>query len=338
MHTGKNYNKLVYGSGISKLIAQISTVKSWLQHPKLRESSIKAKRPKIVHYTDFLLSMLIHGSTLDDFITFEFYNKGYKEKKAYLTGRKQHKFLDKVNNKNKTDIFVDKIKFAENFSDYLGREMFVLNLDGNNVDKAKSWLSNKNVVFAKPSKGIHGNGVTKLIVKNNTEEIIKYCLRNNLDIIEEAIIQHKDLNFLYPDSINTVRFMTYVVNGEAKVIGASLRLGNGGYVDNAAAGGVFASINIGSGKVDSVAFNRKGEKYKTHPITNNTIKGFQVPFWEKIVELGKKAALEIPEVGCVGWDIAISVKGPLLIEANDRWGRFVWQLPAEKGLYHLIKE
>lgn len=337
MDTGKNYKKLVYGSGISKITAQISTINNWLQHPKMKESQKLSKRPKIIHYADFLSSMLIHGSTLDDYITFEFYKKSFNEKKAYLTGKKQHKFLDKVNDKNKTDVFIDKIKFSETFSDYLGREMFVLDLENGNIGDARKWLSNKDIVFAKPSKGIHGKGVTRFIINNNIEEIISYCSKNNLDIIEEMIIQHSDLNYLYPDSINTVRFMTYVVDGGVRIIGATLRLGNGGYVDNAASGGVFASIDTRSGIVNSVAYNRLGEKNEKHPITNKTIKGFQIPFWEEVIEIGKKAALEIPEVGCVGWDVAISVKGPLIIEANDRWGRFVWQLPAEKGLHHLIK-
>lgn len=337
MDTGKNYNKLVYGSGITKVAAQVSTVKAWLQHPKMKESHVLAKRPKVVQYADFLMSMIRYGSTLEDFITFEFYNKNHKEKKLYLTGKKQHAFFDKVNNKDKTDIFIDKLKFAETFSSYLGRKIFNLKLDGSNIGDAKEWLSDINVVFAKPSKGVRGQGVTRLEVGNDVEETINYCLNNNLDILEEEIKQHKDMSALYPDAINTVRFMTFVENNDVKIIGTRLRMGNGGYVDNAAAGGVFATINVESGEVDSVAFNKSNEKFERHPITNHPIKGFKIPFWEEIVEMCKKAALEVPDVRSIGWDVAITENGPLLIEGNDRWCRVVWQLPAEEGLYHLIQ-
>jgi len=156
-------------------------------------------------------------------------------------------------------------------------------------------------------------------------------------LLEEAIVQHPKMNKLYPDSINTIRFITLVENKDVKLLGASLRMGNGKYIDNAAGGGIFTSIDINTGKLDNIAFNSTGEKFDNHPITNQNIKGFQLPLWEDVIEMCKKAALEVPDVRCVGWDVAISEKGPLLIEGNDRWCRFVWQLPKEQGLYHMIK-
>lgn len=335
--TGKNYNKIVHGSGISKVTAKFSALKSWLSHPELKKSHILANRPKIIQYIDFLSSIVLYGTTLQDYLTFEFYNKNHKERKSYVTGRKLHKFFNKVNNKDKTDIFIEKNRFAEVFSEYIGREIFMLDLDANNVNVAKVWLSDKSIVFAKPSKGVEGRGVTRLVIGDDIEETINYCISNKLDLIEEAIVQHKDMNVLYPDAINTIRFITLVEDNDVKLLGASLRMGNGGHVDNAAAGGVYASVDISTGKLDGVAFNKSGKKYANHPITNQPIKGFQIPFWEDVVELCKKAALEIPDVRCVGWDVAVSEKGPLLIEGNDRWSRFVWQHPKEQGLYHMIR-
>lgn len=324
--TGKHYNKIVYGSGVQKISSQFAVLKDWLSHPKLKKSQ----------YVDFLFSIIVYGTTLQDYLTFEFYNKSHKEKKTYVTGRKLHNFFDKVNNKEKADIFINKKKFAKVFSKYIGREVFLLDLNGSNIDDFKNFLKDKEVVFAKPSKGVEGKGVERLIV-DDIEEIINRCLKNKLDLIEEAIIQHPEMNVLYPDAINTVRFITLVEENDVKFLGASLRIGNGGHVDNAAQGGIYASVNIMTGELDSVAFNSSGKKYANHPITNHPIKGFQIPFWEEVVDICKKAALEIPDVRCVGWDVAISEKGPLLIEGNDRWSRFVWQHPKEKGLYHLIK-
>lgn len=337
MNTGKNYNELVYGSGMSKLKAKVSTLKSWLDHPKLKESQKKANRNKLVHYIDFLSSVALYGATLEDYVLYEFYNKSNKERKTYVTGKKLHNFFDKVNNKDKTDIFIDKNKFAQFFSDYLGRKTFALDLDGKNIDDAKKWLSSMDVVFAKPSKGAEGKGVTRLSV-SDAEETINYCLENKLGTLEEAIVQHPDMNILYPDAINTVRLITFIKNNEVKLLGATLRIGNGGYVDNAGSGGIFASIDIDEGKLDSVAFDKTGKKFEKHPITKQTIKGFQIPLWSQVINLCKKAALKVPDVRTVGWDVALTEKGPILIEGNDRWSRAVWQLPKQKGLYHLIKE
>ena len=230
-----------------------------------------------------------------------------------------------------------KNKFVETFEDYVGRESIMLDIDGGNLNEVKRWLSDKKTVFAKPSKGVEGRGVTKLEIGENLDEIIEFCIKNNLDLIEEAIIQHADMNVMYPDAINTVRFITYVKEDDVKLIGATLRVGNGGNVDNAAAGGVYASVDIETGKLDSLAFYGDGDKFTHHPITHQKIEGFQIPLWEDVIEMCKRAALEVSDVRCVGWDVAISENGPLLIEGNDRWSRFVWQHPKEKGLYHLIK-
>lgn len=337
MNTGKNYNEIVHGSGIRKFKAKVSTLNSWLKHPKLKESQKKANRNKLVHYTDFLSSVMIHGATLEDYVLYEFCNKSNKERKTYVTGKKLHDFFDCVNNKDKTDIFSNKNNFAKYFSEYLGRKTFELDLEGKNMDDARKWLGSMDVVFAKPSKGAEGKGVTRLVV-SDVEDTIKYCLDNKLDTIEEPIIQHPDMNILYPDAINTVRLITFIKNNEVKILGATLRIGNGGYVDNAGSGGIFASIDINSGKLDSVAFDKTGKKVEKHPITNLVIKGFQIPLWTQVIEICKKAALKVQDVRTVGWDVALTEKSPILIEGNDRWSRAVWQLPKQKGLYHLIKE
>ena len=337
MNTGKNYRKIVHGSGFSKLKAKVSTLNSWLSHPKLKESRLKSKRNKLIHNLDFLSSVMIHGATLEDYVLYEFYNKSNKERKTYVTGKKLHDFFDRVNKKHKTDLFSNKNKFSKQFSEYLGRETFELDLKGENKGDAKNWLSNMDIIFAKPSKGAEGKGVTRLIV-GDVEEIIQYCIDNKLDTIEEPIKQHPDMNKLYPDAINTVRLITFVKNNEVGILGATLRIGNGGYVDNAGSGGIFASIDVNTGELDSVAFDKVGNKLDEHPITNTTIKGFQIPMWAEVLKICRKAALEIPDVRTVGWDVALTGGGPVLIEGNDRWSRAVWQLPKQNGLYHLIKE
>ena len=38
---------------------------------------------------------------------------------------------------------------------------------------------------------------------------------------------------------------------------------------------------------------------------------------KEAIELTKKAALLVPELGYIGWDVAISDKGPVIVEGND---------------------
>lgn len=108
-------------------------------------------------------------------------------------------------------------------------------------------------------------------------------------------------------------------------------------MDNLGSGGIVASIDVDNGIINSLAYSKNGDSFEVHPVTNVSFLGYEIPFWNEVVNLCKRAALLIPEVRCVGWDVAITPNKPIIIEGNDRWCRFVWQLPVQKGLYSLIK-
>ena len=60
-----------------------------------------------------------------------------------------------------------------------------------------------------------------------------------------------------------------------------------------------------------------GDVFHKHPTTKEKIVGFKVPMFKEAIELVKEAAMIIPEIGYVGWDIAISTNGPVIVEGNS---------------------
>jgi hypothetical protein len=58
--------------------------------------------------------------------------------------------------------------------------------------------------------------------------------------------------------------------------------------------------------------------YEKHPLTGLDFIGFQVPCIAEVKELVTEAAKILPDCRYVGWDVAISEKGPLLVEGNGR--------------------
>ena len=62
-------------------------------------------------------------------------------------------------------------------------------------------------------------------------------------------------------------------------------------------------------------------------MTGTPIKGFQFPDWDKATDLVKRASMVIPQVAYIGWDVAFSDKGPVLVEGNDFAGHDIYQLP-----------
>jgi hypothetical protein len=68
------------------------------------------------------------------------------------------------------------------------------------------------------------------------------------------------------------------------------------------------------------------------PGTETPFVGFRLPYWSEVKDLALRAAAAFPWVRSVGWDIAISERGPVLVEGNERWAVSLVQMAAPHGL------
>ena len=129
------------------------------------------------------------------------------------------------------------------------------------------------------------------------------------------------MNKLYNKSVNTLRMFTFYKDGQAYFLQAILKVGNGGVVDNFSSGGMYIYVDD-EGTVYAEAIDQMDNKYYKHPISNETIVGFKVPMFKEAVGMVKEAAKVVPEMGYIGWDVAISEDGPVLVEGNCYPGVF----------------
>jgi hypothetical protein len=61
------------------------------------------------------------------------------------------------------------------------------------------------------------------------------------------------------------------------------------------------------------------KEVSAHPKTGIPFDGFRLPFWADAIELAKSGQRCFPMLPSLGWDIALTEVGPLIIEANSRW-------------------
>ena len=142
------------------------------------------------------------------------------------------------------------------------------------------------------------------------------------------IVQHEALNKLYPLAINSLRIVSIVVDGKPHIVYVVSKSGNEGkFVDNMENSGLCCPVDTETGKICNVAHTSKLITYDTHPYSKVKLIGYQLPYIKEAMDLVKKAALEIPEVKYVGWDVFIGPNGPGIIEGNDYPGYDFWQLP-----------
>ena len=68
-----------------------------------------------------------------------------------------------------------------------------------------------------------------------------------------------------------------------------------------------------------------------HPDTGVVLLGYRVPFWEEAKAFVCELAQVIPDNHYTGWDIALTDKGWVLQEGNDRGGFMLIQITTGKG-------
>lgn len=284
-----------------------------------KEINIKSKKNKFITIIDMIYCGIVYGTAFHDYQEFEFYLLNKKQRKTYLTRAINNKIVKTFNDKEYWYIFNNKVEFNKIFKDFIKRD--TINLDTSSLKDFKKFLTNKDRIIVKPINGEGGVGISIISLKNkNIDKLYNELKKNKSLLIEEVIIQHDELNKLYDKSVNSLRMFTFN-NGEAHFLQAILKIGNGGIVDNFSSGGMYTFVDK-EGIVMTEAIDKNDDIHKIHPISKCEIVGFKVPFFNEAVELVKKASFKVKEVGYVGWDVAITNEGPVIIEGNCYPGVF----------------
>ena len=136
-------------------------------------------------------------------------------------------------------------------------------------------------------------------------------------VVQRVLRQHPKMAELNPDSINTVRVLTLLWKGKAQVLGALVRIGTKGCrVDNPHTSNGLSCVLDAQGRMIEKAFDRNWRPFTTLP-NGMAVKGFAVPYYDRIVETVLKLHYRVPHFRLIGWDMTISEEGePIVIEAN----------------------
>ena len=140
-------------------------------------------------------------------------------------------------------------------------------------------------------------------------------------LAQEIIQQHPVLSALNESSLNTIRIVSFLLDGNVHILSSILRMGgSGARLDNIGAGGYACAIRE-DGRLSKLAVNRKSEwcEENQHGVKFQDI---CVPSYDKAVELVKKLHPRLAHFKLIGWDIGIDADGdPVLIEFNTNPGQ-----------------
>lgn len=74
------------------------------------------------------------------------------------------------------------------------------------------------------------------------------------------------------------------------------------------------------------------EMLDRHPVSGAVFSGMQIPHWDAILRLTSEAHAMLPKFGVIGWDIAITDDGPVIIESNANPHHMLYQLATGRGI------
>ena len=98
-----------------------------------------------------------------------------------------------------------------------------------------------------------------------------------------------------------------------------------------------AEADLKPGVVFTTAINMENERFIFHPVTGTQIVGFQIPNWDKVLEMVKEMAARVPQVRTIGWDVAVTQDGCCAVEGNSRCDFLICQMPQNIGRYEELK-
>ena len=210
-------------------------------------------------------------------------------------------------------------------------------------------------IVIKTTESSHGDGVwvvdkidyeecnvTFDLVNKKKIELSEILAIKEPFLIEERIKQTIQFEQFNSTSVNTLRIMTVLnPDGKAKIVGVFIRIGrNGAFIDNAGNGGnIDANVNIETGTLERVVEFRGFNDLKyitTHPDSGHQLEGVRIENWDLIKSTIIEYQESCPFLKAIGWDVAITNDGPVVIEINDFWDR-AGQLFIGKGWRNEIR-
>ncbi|HQK70489.1 MAG TPA: sugar-transfer associated ATP-grasp domain-containing protein [Bacteroidales bacterium] len=195
------------------------------------------------------------------------------------------------------------------------RELFTLNSSMDSVFIKKTYASSKGTDIYKINSD-------EVFINDKIQGIYLDVIRSEY-VFQETIIQHSVINQLNTSSVNTIRMDTLLDNdGKVHVLSGYMRMSlKDHYVDNISRGGAMAIVDLNSGTLKKYAypgFKNSGTKLLTkHPKTGTVFEGFKLPYIKEAIDLVSRAALLMPGLRIIGWDVAISTTGPVIVEGNS---------------------
>lgn len=205
-------------------------------------------------------------------------------------------------------------------------------------------------MYFKPVNGLRGKGIERWHYHTQTHEW--FCNDVSLDegalkkhfeaasikesyLLQEAAFNHDSISQFSTGGLVTFRIVTILCPGDAEPEISSnymvMPIGRSA-TNHGSQGGIVVQMDLET-KIFFSAYKRFPlfMKHAKQPETGVEIKGFELEDWPKLRELAVAGHKAFPDIFAIGWDLALTTNGPVIVESNTQWGMMWGFFPGRTG-------
>ncbi|MBR3437258.1 MAG: hypothetical protein IKG97_05845 [Lachnospiraceae bacterium] len=302
------------------------------EEPDLGEATMKALREAVGRSplsgktgaekesleTDMLFWHYAFGFTFCEYLGYHFSEIEIPERHGFLSEKDGIQIGYDVNDLREMHVLSDKSETYQSFRRYYRREAFTVASE-KDLGGYLEFIEKHPRFVAKLTREACGRSV-RLVELSDTKEAAESFFREILSqgktILEEVVVQSGILAGFNASSVNTVRCITFRNQNGVTVPFTFLKTGRAGaFIDNGAAGGILVAVDEKTGVLGQ-GTDEFGNRFSEHPDSGLKFEGFRLPDWEEMLRICCEMSEKLPALRLIGWDMAHTEEGWVLIEGN----------------------
>lgn len=268
---------------------------------------------------EMLFCFIAYGFSADEFLIYSLLDKSERERNEYVSDRDLMIMVYKLNDSVEIETFNNKAKTYSVFKEFYKRDAVGIKMSAD-FPKFKDFIESRKEVVIKPVGEAMGRGIElvsteriRLAAQGFFEDLISH----GEYLIEEKVVQNSAMSEFNESTVNTIRIITFNIGHEIIIPYCFLKAGRkGSFVDNGGAGGILVGADIKTGVTNTDGIDENGHAYVNHPDSGKRFKGFQLPDYNSAIILCKKMSSMVSKIRYIGWDLAYTNNGWIVIEGN----------------------
>ena len=189
-------------------------------------------------------------------------------------------------------------------------------------------------------KSISGQTITTsteqvMNLESYVEEVTRYFNEDGY-LFQPLVTNHTSLHPVIGSTLATLRLLTVLTPEGFKLYRAAWKIpAQHNFADNYwRPGNLIAGVDIHTGCITHVVSGTGPElrELSHHPQTDVSLVGYEVPQWGALCELALQGSRLFPRMPIIGWDLALTDQGPVIVEVNDLPDFGIMQLADKRGI------